>query len=105
MLKCDKHESGPVDELLPHVIIFFEKCVIFHSSLLQLHIYAAAVYRHHFFDSTAEQIKINERTWPRPFGYTSSIQENTSSCDSEQVRHAYFRLLKRVDSFMIAVKE
>lgn len=49
-----------VGDPLPHVIIFFEKCIIFHSSLLQLHVYAAAIYWHHFFDSTAGQ---NENKW------------------------------------------
>lgn len=38
-------------EMLPHVVIFLEKCVVLHSSLLQLHVDAAAVYRNHLFDS------------------------------------------------------
>lgn len=46
------YESVYIAELLPHVIIFLEKCIVLHSSLLQLHIYAAAIYGHHFLYST-----------------------------------------------------
>lgn len=38
-------------QMVPHVVIFLEKCVVLHSSLLQLHVDAAAVYRNHLFDS------------------------------------------------------
>lgn len=37
--------------MLPHVVIFLEKCIVLHSSLLKLHVNAAAVYRNHLFDS------------------------------------------------------
>lgn len=42
------------------MVIFFEKCIVFHSSLLQLHVYAGTVYRHNFFDST---VGYDERKW------------------------------------------
>lgn len=35
----------------PHVVVFLEKRIVLHSSLLQLHIDAAAIYRNHLLDS------------------------------------------------------
>lgn len=39
-------------EPLPHVVILLEESVVLHSSLLKLHVNAAAVYRNHLLDST-----------------------------------------------------
>lgn len=44
-------------EMLPHVVIFLEECVVLHSSLLKLHVNAAAVYRNHLFDSAKTSFK------------------------------------------------
>ena len=35
----------------PHVVVFLEKRVVLHSSLLELHIDATAIYRNHLLDS------------------------------------------------------
>lgn len=44
-------------EISPHVVIFLEECVVLHSSLLKLHINAAAVYWNHLFDSAKTSFK------------------------------------------------
>lgn len=40
---------------IPHVVILPEECVIFYSPLLQLHIQAAPVDRHHLADTAGPQ--------------------------------------------------
>lgn len=44
-------------EILPHVVIFLEQCIVLHSSLLKLHVNAAAVYWNHLFDSAERSFK------------------------------------------------
>lgn len=55
-------------ETSPHVVIFLEECVVLHSSLLELHIYAASVYRNHLFDSAKTS-----------FGYDRLVKEQVKS--------------------------
>lgn len=42
----------------PHVIIFLEKRIVLHSSLLQLHVDATAIYRNHFLDSAKTKLNV-----------------------------------------------
>lgn len=48
---CDNVSVIFDNEVSPHVVIFLEKRIVLHSSLLKLYIDAAAIYRNHLFDS------------------------------------------------------
>lgn len=50
---------------LPHVVIFFEECVVFNRPLLELHIYAAAVDADDASDPTVRGERIHEEEGKR----------------------------------------
>lgn len=41
----------------PHMVVFLEKRIVLHGSLLKLHVDAATVYRDHLLDSAETQSK------------------------------------------------
>lgn len=81
------------------MVIFLEECVVLHSSLLKLHINAAAIYRNHLFDSAKTSFNYNRLAK----GEVTSTEVPSTLKQFQNIAH--FTLLKRVDSFIIAVRE